>query len=138
MISPDTFRKYLKPAYMEMFRTCRNAGMHVWYSCDGNILDIVDDLVECGVSVHDPQVAANGIDSIASHYRGKLCAAVDIDEQMLPFCSPEEIEAQVIEIKETIGTPKGGLMYYFCPGTDVPVRNIEAFFTAWKKHRYLS
>ena len=138
MISPDMFRKYLKPAYMEMFRTCRDAGMHVWYSSDGNILEIVDDLIECGVSVHDPQVAANGIDGIESRYKGRLCAAVDIDEQMLPFCSTEEIEAQVLEVKEAIGTPKGGLMYFFSPTADVPVSNIEAFFTAWKKHRYLS
>ena len=38
-----------------VFQRCREAGVHVWYSSDGNILPIVDDLIECGVSIHDPQ-----------------------------------------------------------------------------------
>ena len=61
LMNPDTFRKHLKPAYTRMFQTCREAGTHVKYSSDGNLLDIVDDLTECGVSYHDPQVAACGI-----------------------------------------------------------------------------
>ena len=134
LISPMTFRKYLKPAYMKMFRKCRENGVHVWYSSDGNILEIVDDIVECGVSIHDPQVRANTIDGIAEKYNGKLCALVDIDEQMLPFCKPADIDAQFEEIVHKIGSPKGGLMIYAIPSKDVPLENIEALCSSWEKH----
>lgn len=137
LFSPETFRKHLKPAYTTMFTRCRDAGIHVWYSCDGNILEVVDDLIECGVSIHDPQAAPNGIDGIEKSYKGKICPAVDIDEQMLPFCSPRELEEQVKEVIERIGMKEGGLMLYFCPSADVPMKNIEAFFNAWRTYRTL-
>ena len=134
MISPRIFRKYLKPAYKKMFQACRQEGVHVWYSCDGNILGIVDDLVECGVSIHDPQVRANTIDGIAQAYKGKLCPLVDIDEQMLPFCKPEDIDQQFQEIVEKVGSPEGGLMIYAIPSMDVPLENIEALCSSWERH----
>jgi uroporphyrinogen-III decarboxylase len=132
LISPETFRKWLKPSYMKMFQYCRNEGVHVWYSSDGNVLDIVDDLVECGVSLHDPQVRANTIDGIASRYKGRLCALVDIDEQMLPHGTPAQIKDQVHEVVESVATPQGGLMIYAIPSSDVPFENIEALCEAWR------
>jgi len=137
MISPETFRKYIKPAYKQMFQACREHGAHVHYSCDGNLLDVVDDLVECGATMHDPQVRANGIDAIAEHYNGKLCPMVDIDEQMLPFCTPQDIEDQMLDIKTKVGSPEGGLIFFASPSDDVPFENIEAICTAWEKHRFL-
>ncbi len=134
MFSPAVFRKFLKPAYKKMFLTCRKAGVHVWYSSDGNLLEIVDDLVECGISIHDPQVRPNTVDGIANAYSGKLCALVDIDEQMLPFCVPRDIEMQIKEIIEKAGSPEGGLMIYAIPSEDVPLENIEAMCTGWEKH----
>jgi len=134
MMSPTTFREVLEPAYREMFQTCRRAGAHVKYSSDGCLLEIVDDLVECGVSFHDPQVRACGIDAIARAYGGKLCAMVDIGEQMLRFASPDEIDAQIREIVEKVGRAEGGLMLYACPSADVPVENIEAICTAWERY----
>jgi uroporphyrinogen decarboxylase len=133
-IAPDTFRKFLKPAYKEMFQACRRSGAHVWYSSDGNLLALVDDLVECGVSIHDPQVRPNTIDGIGQHYRDKLCALVDIDEQMLPFATPEQIDKQVEEIVAKVGAPEGGLMLFAIPSQDVPLENIEALYLAWETH----
>ena len=141
MMSPKTFRQVLKPAYKAMFHACRRAGVHVHYSSDGCLFEIVDDLVECGVSYHDPQVRAGDVAGIARAYHGKpssqegrLCAMVDIDEQRLPFSTPAEIEAQVHEIINRVGLPQGGLMLYACPSADVPIANIEAICTAWERY----
>ena len=133
IMSPATFRKVLKPAYAEMFGTCRRAGAHVWYSSDGHMLPIVDDLIECGVSLHDPQVRANSIEGVAKAYKGKLCALVDIDEQMLPYCSPEDIKQQIRQVRETMYLPQGGLMIYCIPSQDVPLENIEALCAGWEE-----
>lgn len=138
LFNPKVFRKYLKPAYKKMFQTCREAGTRVHYSSDGNLLEIIDDLVECGVSIHDPQVRANTIEGIARGYKGKLCAMVDIDEQMLPFCKPEAINRQIKEVVEKIGSPEGGLIIYAVPSQDVPLENIEALLTAWEEHCFFN
>lgn len=133
MISPDTFRKWLKPAYTQMFSTCREAGSHVWYSSDGHMLRIVDDLAECGVTMHDPQVRANTIQGIAKTYKGKLCPQIDIDEQMLPYCTPEDIHQQIKEVVEAMYAPEGGFAIYAIPSPDVPLDNIEALCTGWEE-----
>jgi uroporphyrinogen decarboxylase len=137
MMSPKTFRQVLKPAYETMFQACRRAGVHVHYSSDGCLFEIVDDLRECGVSYHDPQVRAGDVAGIARAYRNKLCAMVDIDEQTLPFSTPAEIEAQIREIITRVGLPQGGLMLYACPSADVPIENIEAICTAWERYSAL-
>ena len=61
-------------------------------------------------------------------------AVVDIDEQMLPYCSPEDIDQQVKEIVGKIATPQGGVMLYAEPSHDVSLENVEALMTAWEEH----
>ena len=136
MISPDKFRRYIKPMFQELFQTCRRAGTHVYLSSDGRLLEIVDDLIECGVSVHDPQVRANTLDGIARAYRGKLCANVDLDRQMFPFCTPDDIWRQVEAAATKVGTPQGGVMLAASVhGNDIPLANIEALCAALEHFR---
>jgi hypothetical protein len=131
MISPAKFRKYLKPLFTHLFQPCRQAGVHVYLSSDGRVLDVVDDMVEAGVSVHDPQLRANTIAGIAKAYQGKLCASVDLDEQGFPFLTPGEIRDEIHEVVDTLAMPEGGLMLVanvYDPAT--PLRNIAALAEA--------
>ena len=127
MISPAKFRKYIKPMYMHLFQACRKAGAHVLVSTDGRVLEIVDDFIECGVSLHDPQLRANTLDGIARAYKGRLCAEVDLDRQGFPYMSPQEIRQQIRDVVQVMGDPQGGLMLLAAVyGDDVPLKNIEA------------
>ncbi len=133
MISPVKFRKHFKPMFKRLFSTCRNAGVHVYLSSDGCLLDIVDDLIECGVSVHDPQLRANTLDGIASVYKGRLCIDLDLDRQTLPFSSPKHVRRMVEESVEKLYLPEGGLMIKGEVGPDVPLENIEALCQAMEE-----
>ncbi len=62
MISPAAFRRHVKPMFRTLFQAVRDAGSLVYLSSDGNITGIVDDLVECGLQAHDPQLRATGLD----------------------------------------------------------------------------
>jgi hypothetical protein len=135
MISPRSFRKYVKPLYESVFRPCREAGTHVFLSSDGRLLDIVQDLIECGVSVHDPQLRANTVDGIAREYKGKLCAQVDLDRQSFPFLDPRGLRRQVKEVVDVLGDPQGGLMVLASiSAADVPLANIEALCEAMEDY----
>ena len=127
MISPAQFRQYLKPMFKDLFTTCRRAGAHVNLSSDGRLLEIVDDLVECGVSVHDPQVRANTLEGIERCYKGKLCIRLDLDRQMFAFCTPQDIRDQIQEALDRLYLPEGGLMLMAAVYDDItPLENIEA------------
>jgi uroporphyrinogen decarboxylase len=131
MISPEDFRKYLKPMFMTIFQTCRKAGAHVALSSDGHVLEIVDDLIECGISMHDPQLRANGLEGIRKAYKGKVCANVDLDRQSFAFLTPQGIRDQVDEVVQVMADPKGGLMISGSAwGDDVPLANIDALCAA--------
>ena len=127
MISPKQFREYVKPWYSTMFQACRRAGSHVFYSCDGNLLNLVDDLIECGVTLHDPQSRACTLDGIAGAYKGKLCFKLDLDQQqILPFGTPAEVRDYIKEAVEKLDDPRGGFMISAEMQPTYPLENIEA------------
>jgi len=127
MISPRQFRTYIKPMFNRLFTACRKAGVHVGFSSDGRLLDIVDDLIECGVSIHDPQLSANSLEGIERAYKGRMCINLDLDRQMFAFCKPSDIRNQIKECVERLNAPEGGLMMKAeVVGANVPLENIEA------------
>jgi len=133
MMKPETFRKYLKPAYATMFQPFRRAGVHVRYSSDGNLLSIANDLIECGVSMHDPQFSVNTPDGIARVYRGRLCASVDFGQE-IALCDPADLAQYVEESVSQIAMPEGGLVLRVWAIPDAPLENIEAFCTAAERY----
>ena len=80
-ISPDAWRRYIKPSYKRIFSYCRSNGVHVYHHSDGYMVDIIPDLIECGVSTLNPQDFVNGLDNICRLAKGKVFINLDIDRQ---------------------------------------------------------
>jgi hypothetical protein len=134
-MSPTHFRKYLKPCYAKLFGACRKIGAHVYLHSDGHILEIIPDLIECGVTVLNPQIRANTLDGIVRECKGKICVNLDLDRQLFPFCTPEDISEHVEEATVKLGSKAGGLMLHAECEPDVPLENIEAICQALEKYR---
>jgi uroporphyrinogen decarboxylase len=135
MMSPAAFREFLKPMFSRLFRACRDAGVHVYLSTDGCVLDIVDDFIDCGVSVHDPQLRANTLDGIVRKFKGRLCARVDLDRQGLPHMTTGEVRRMVKDVTTQMGAPEGGLMLIgYIYGADIPLDNIRALAEAMEDY----
>lgn len=132
---PEKWRQYLKPCFERIYRPFREAGHYVYMHTDGHIWEIIPDLVDCGVSVVNPQVRANGLENLARVCKGKVCVNLDLDRQLFPFCSTADIDAHIHEAVETLGAPEGGLMLAAEIGEDVPLDNIEAICCALEKYR---
>jgi len=124
-ISPSHWRRYLKPCYAEIFGACREAGVYVYLHSDGHILEIIEDLVECGVNIINPQIRANGLEELEKVAQGKVCIHLDLDRQFFPFASRQEIRDHIWKAVETLESKKGGLMLHAECEPDVPLENIE-------------
>ena len=133
--SPEKWRKYLKPCFAKIYGRCHEAGFSVYMHSDGHIVEIIPDLIECGVNVINPQIRANGLDNLVGVCKGKVCVNLDLDRQMFPFCQPEEIDAHVREAVEKLGSPEGGLWVTAECGPDVPLLTIEAICVALETYR---
>ena len=135
MISPRQFRQYIKPMFKTLFQECRKHGSHVYLSSDGYLLDIVDDLIECGVSIHDPQERANGIDGIKRVYKGKMCIDLDLDRQAFPFSTPEQINKQIGHAVDELNAKEGGFMMKAeIADPNIPLENIKAICEAFEEY----
>ena len=134
-MSPRKWRKYLKPCFAAIYRPFVDSGRYVYMHTDGHIVEIIPDLVDCGVSVINPQVRANGLDALAQVCKGRVCVDLDLDRQMFPFGTPADIDAHVREAVETLGAPEGGLWLKAEVGPDVPLENVEAICQALETYR---
>jgi uroporphyrinogen decarboxylase len=133
-MSPEKWRRYLKPCFEQLYAPLKAAGHYVYMHTDGHILEIIPDLVECGVDVVNPQVGANGLAGLAEVCKGKVCVDLDLDRQQFPFWKPGDIDRHVREAVETLGDPVGGLWLKAEIGDDVPLENVEAICAALEKY----
>jgi len=111
-VSIDIFREFFKPRYKRWFDEIRSAGMHPWMHSCGRINNLIEELIECGLEVINPQQPnIVGIDEISRRYRGRICFESIVDTQStLPRGTYDEIRAQAHELLEKWGTPDGGFI----------------------------
>jgi len=134
-ISPESWRRYIKPSYKRIFSYCRSNGVYVFLHTDGYIVDIIPDLIECGVSSLNPQDLVNGLDNIEKLAKGKVYLNLDIDRQNITvFGKPEEVDAHILNCIKTLGSPKGGLSMVWGVYPATPIECIEAAARAMDKY----
>ena len=110
LISPELWRRFLKPRMAEFIRTIKGVspGLKVAYHSDGDIYPIIPELIEIGVDVLNPiQPACMDPAQVKAEFGDRLCFWGTIDEQhTLPFGNPDDVRREVKQRLATIG--KGG------------------------------
>ena len=135
MISPDLFRKYIKPSYTRIMAPARKSGAVIHMHSDGDIRTLAEDLIEGGVDVLNLQDQVNGIDWIEENLKSRVCIDLDIDRvKITPFGSPAEIHDYIREVVERLGSPQGGFMMIYGLYPGVPEENVTALMDAMEKY----
>ena len=135
LMHPDGWRRFFKHRYARMFAPARDAGIHVWFHSDGWILDIIEDLIEIGVTVLNPQHPCMGTQRVAEIAGGKACIRTDIDRQwVIPFGTPDQVVDAVREAISAFGTYNGGVILHGEVGPEVPFENIKALYSAFYEY----
>ena len=112
-----------------------DGGCLVHMHSDGDIRDLVDDLVVSGVDALNLQDLVNGIDWIAANLKGRLCIDLDIDRQQVTrFGGPDKIDELIREEVEKLGSPEGGFMMIYGLYPGVPLENIRAVMDAMERY----
>jgi len=136
MFHPDVWRDFMKPRWAKVIAAARaiKPDVHIWYHSDGNITDILDDLVEIGVTILNP-VQPECLDPVAIRKRFGKRLAFDgcIGTQTtFPFGTTEDMKKTVQEIAAALDAKHGGLSlaptHVLEP--EVPPENVKAFFDA--------
>lgn len=141
MLSPDLWRKHIKPYSRELIRPFKEMGLMTMYHSCGSIVPVINDLIEMGVDILNPiQPKAQGMSAaeLKAQFGGRLSFLGGIDEQeLLPRGTPERIRAETERVISTFGADGG---YIVCSAhalqPDTPVENALAMFDAVREYRF--
>jgi len=141
IISPNLWRKYVKPRMKKLIETLRGYGdIYIFYHSDGYIEPVIPDLIETGVDILNPlQPECMDPAEIKEKYGDKMTLFGPISlQKTLPYGSVEDV---VNEVKTRINTmAHGGGMILGSSHViedNVPIRNMIALYeTARKYGRY--
>jgi len=130
-ISPESYHKYVAPAYEEILKLSHEYGAYAYLHSDGHILEVAEDLIKSGLDVINPQVGCNSLEGIKDAFKGKICIDLDVDRQyILPFGSPQDVRDHIKQIVFELGSKEGGLWIIAGCYPDVPLDNIETLCRA--------
>jgi uroporphyrinogen decarboxylase len=141
LISPRMYRKMLKPLHAELIAFAKErADLRVFFHSDGDIVDVIDDLIEIGVDILNPVQTSAGkmadLPALKARYGDRLtfCGAVDT-HHVLPQGTPAEVDAEVKRVIDILG-PRGGYMVASVHTiiNDVPAENVLALADAVRRH----
>lgn len=130
LMSPETWRRILKPRYKRLFARVRESGKYLFLHSCGCIEAIIPDLIEMGLHVLNPiQPECMDIRKLKREYGKDLCFWGGISTQKtLPYGTPDQLRQ---ELRETLSFMRKGGGYILAPAqhiqVDVPVENIRAF-----------
>lgn len=140
IMGPESWRAVDKPRLAALIASCKeiNPEVNVFIHSDGDIREILSDLIEIGFNVIDPiqpecmepaDIKRLYGDRIILHGCGSL-------QRTLPFGSPEDCRREVINLIRSCGG-SGGLVLRVSNniGYDVPVENVVAWYETVRDYR---
>jgi uroporphyrinogen decarboxylase len=131
MVSPDYFRKYYKPLYKEYVEIARHYKKYVFMHSDGNITEILPDLIEIGIDALNSQLFCMDIEELGRKFRGKITFWGEIDRQnILPNGNKNDIEDAVNLVFNNLFS-SGGVIGQCEFGPAAKPENIFYVFESW-------
>ena len=136
MISPETWRHFIRPRIARAFERIHQGGKHVYLHSCGHITEIIPDLVDLGVDMLQPiQPEAMDIFELKRQFGRDLCFAGGIGTQKtLPFSSVREVRDAV---KRCLDVMADGGGYIMAPAkpimAGVPIENAVALLDSFVK-----
>jgi len=141
MVSPEMWRKFLKPTYLRVFELIKSYDVMVWFHSCGSFAPVIGDLVDGGMDVWETvQAHLEGNDpaELKKNYGKDISFFGAINcQKTLPFGSTEDVRKEVRERFRVLG--KGG-GYIVGPDHSIqknmPWQNIEALFDEARRCSY--
>ena len=136
-MKPDTWRKHFKWRDAELIEAARKHGVqHFFLHSDGNLMPILDDLVEIGFTVLDPvQPECMDPNEVKERYGDRVTLHGTVSAQRtLPFGTPDDVRTEVRDRVKRCGYNNGLVV---APNNvvqfDVPLPNLLAVYETVKE-----
>lgn len=130
LISPEQCREFFIPPFEKLVRGLKSFGVPVIMHNDGNLWEIIDDLVNTGIDAYHPVEKAASMDlgRIKQLFKGRICPIGNVNNKTTMVTgSPEDVVRETMECLR-IGAPGGGyiLSTDHSLHDDIPLENVNA------------
>ena len=138
LMSPDHWRRFLRPRVAEIYALAHKHGRVVFHHSCGHIEPIIGDLIDIGLdALHPIQPEAMDVYHLKRRFGRHLTLWGGIRTQdLLPCGTPAEVRAEVRRLKHVLGDGGG---YVLEPGitlqADVPLPNLLAMLEEARAER---
>lgn len=136
-MSPSQFSDFVTPYLAKLIKGYRDMGFHTIKHTDGNIMPIVDQLVQTGPhALHslDPQ---GGVDiaEIKRRYGREVCLIGNVNCALMDTGSDDDVRKSALYALEN-GMPGGGYIFSTsnCVYTGMRLSRYEIMLDVWRKH----
>jgi len=132
-IAPSFYRKWIFPWYRKMNDLSRNNGKGTVLHCDGNPIEVIEDIIECGFMGLQPiQPNVMDIRALKKRYGKYLCLIGNVDmDHLMCRGTPDMIRDEVKSLIRDLA-PGGG--YMAGSGNSIadfePIENFNALVAA--------
>lgn len=138
LISPAYLRKFFIGPYKRLVAGIKSMGFPVIMHNDGNIWEVLDDIVEMGVDAYHPveKAATMDLKTVKQRYKKILCPIGNIDNKgVLVSGSVEEVKKETLRCLME-GSENGGYIISSDHSLhdDMPVENVRAYINTVKKY----
>jgi uroporphyrinogen decarboxylase len=114
LISPDHWRRLVKPRHQQILDVIHSYGKTAMYHCDGAVAPLIPELIDMGVNVLNPiQPDAKGMDPLGlkAQYGQQLTFHGGIDIiKTLPRGTPAQVQKEVRDRVKVLGEGGGYIM----------------------------
>ena len=111
MISPEKWRDIFKPRFKKLFDAAHARNMQVFSHTCGQIVEIMDDLIEIGLDVIQMDQQDNmGISLLAERFAGRICFFCCLDIQTTLQLDAAQIDERVKQMVAAFASPRGGFI----------------------------
>ncbi len=138
LISPEHFREFFLQPFKKLVTGLKSLGVPVIMHNDGNIWDMLDDLVNTGIDGYHPveKGASMDLQMVKQKYPGKICPIGNVNNKTTMVTgTPEDVINETLECLK-IGMPGGGyiLSTDHSLHDDIPLENVKALIDTVHKY----
>ncbi|MBN1921766.1 MAG: hypothetical protein JW892_11005 [Anaerolineae bacterium] len=135
-LRPSQFAEFIAPYLAQLIQAYRDMGFYTIKHTDGNIMPIIDQLVQANPhALHslDPQAGVD-IAEVKRRYGDRVCLIGNVNCGLLDTGTPEEIVASANYALEH-GLPGGGYIFSTsnCIYTGMPLASYELMLKVWRE-----
>ena len=135
-LSPSQFSEFVAPHLARLIAGYRSLGFYTIKHSDGNIMPVIDQLVQCGPdALHslDPQAGVD-IAEVKARYGRQVCLIGNVNCGLMQTGTPEEV-ASSARYALRHGMPGGGYIFSTsnCVYSGMPLDRYELMLDVWRQ-----